>query len=335
MLSLLASLLLAVTPETPEPVPAKPLELRGVTLSGPEFAKKALPGIEGKHYHWPAAPEAEEFRRAGMNLIRLPFRWERLQPQPGGEFDPGYHAKLSATVRSFRAQGFEVLLDCHNYARHGDQVLGGALADGAFADLWRRLASEFKDDPHLRFGLMNEPHGLKSEDWVRAANAAIAAIRATGAKQAVFVCGNAWSGAHSWNAKWYGTPNAVAMLEVKDPADNIVFEVHQYLDRNGAGQKPDCASPEVGVEALQGFTTWLKQHKKRGFLGEFGGAVSPNSREAIDAMLKHMEENPEVWAGWAWWGGGQAWNPDYLFRLSSDRDGKAAPQMDWLKPHLR
>ena len=124
------------------------------------------------------------------------------------------------------------------------------------------------------------------------------------------------------------------MLQIVDPADKLVFEVHQYLDQKGAGQTPDCVSPQVGVEALSGFTAWLKQHKKRGFLGEFGGALSPNSKEAIQAMLKHMEANPEVWVGWAWWGGGQSWPQNYLFRLSPDARGQPAEQMSWLKPFL-
>lgn len=66
------------------------------------------------------------------------------------------------------------------------------------------------------------------------------AIRATGATNVVFVPGVAWTGAHSWNATFYGTPNAVVMATVRDPGNNYVFEVHQYLDSDSSGTNANC-----------------------------------------------------------------------------------------------
>jgi len=309
------------------PVPAKPLELCGVSLSGAEFGKGQSP--------YPGAAEAKYFQNQGMNLIRLPFLWERLQNKLDAPFDADELNRLKKLVEEITAQGQSVIIDVHNYARYQGKIIGSPeVPVKSFACFWKQLATSFKDNPRVLFGLMNEPHTMKSETWLASANAAIAAIRETGAKQTVFLCGNGWSGAHSWSHKWYGTANAEAMLQIVDPADKVVFEVHQYLDPKGAGETPDCVGPQVGVEALSGFTAWLKQHKKRGFLGEFGGAVSPHSKEAIHAMLKHMEANPEVWVGWAWWGGGQSWPQSYLFRLSPDKQDQPAAQMAWLKPFL-
>ncbi len=60
----------------------------------------------------------------------------------------------------------------------------------------------FKGNPKMLFGLMNEPHGMPTEQWLGAANAAIQSIRAAGAPQLILVPGNAWIGAHSWGGSW-------------------------------------------------------------------------------------------------------------------------------------
>ncbi len=49
-------------------------------------------------------------------------------------------------------------------------------------------------NPKVIFGLMNEPHDLPTENWLTAANVAIAAIRATGATNLITVPGNAFTG---------------------------------------------------------------------------------------------------------------------------------------------
>jgi hypothetical protein len=64
---------------------------------------------------------------------------------------------------------------------------------------------------------------------------------------------NLWPGAHSWYATDYGTANAVAMLNIADPANNTIFEVHQYLDGNSGGEGPDCVSGKIGSARLAPF----------------------------------------------------------------------------------
>src|SRR5690349_15494815 len=48
----------------------------------------AIPGVEGTTYTWPKP--ADHPLPTGMNIVRLPFQWERLQPALNGEFDVGY-----------------------------------------------------------------------------------------------------------------------------------------------------------------------------------------------------------------------------------------------------
>ena len=172
------------------PAPAKPLDLCGVSLSGAEFGKGKSP--------YPDAAEAKYFQNQGMNLIRLPVLWERLQHQLDTPCDADEIKGLKKLVEEITAQGQNVIIDVHNYARYQDQIIGSPEVPlSSFASFWKQLATSFKDNPKVLFGLMNEPHTMKSETWLTAANAAIAAIRATGAKQTIFICGNGWSGAHS------------------------------------------------------------------------------------------------------------------------------------------
>ena len=84
--------------------------------------------------------------------------------------------------------------------------------DQASTGFWRRLALAFKDNPKVQFGLVNEPRNMPTETWAQAAQAAVDAIRATGASQLITLPGNGYTGAWSWFEKtWYGTPNAEVM----------------------------------------------------------------------------------------------------------------------------
>ena len=329
-----------------EPAPAVPeiihagAMLRGISLAGADFGEGQLPGSHGKDYVYPDAKYANGyaspayFRHKGMTVFRLPFRWERLQPERNKPFAAAELERLQTTVSDLRALGATVILDPHNYARYQNELIGSAAVPIAdFADFWGRLATLYKADQDVSFGLMNEPHDMPSEQWRDAANAAIVAIRKTGAKNLILVPGNGWSGAHSWTQNWYGTPNAELMLTIDDPANNFAFEVHQYLDEDSSGRADVCVSEQIGVERMAAFTDWAKQHKKRAFLGEFNAGANPRCEAATQRLLNFVESNPDVFLGWAWWAGGPWWGSS--LRILEPKAGQDAPQMRWLEPRLR
>lgn len=70
---------------------------------------------------------------------------------------------------------------------------------------------------------------LTAETVLATMQAGIDGIRSTGAKNLITVPGNAYTGAHSWLQNYYGTPNSEVMIKIKDPQNNFVFEMHQYL----------------------------------------------------------------------------------------------------------
>ena len=321
----------AAPPSTPPA--AVPMPYRGVNLSGAEFGS-AIPGREGWDYGFPTNSEVDYFRAKGMNTFRVGFRWERLQPTAYGEFDAVYFGKLDALVTYATASGSTVILNPHNFARYyGSTVGSSAVPSAVFADLWKRLATRYASNAHVMFNLVNEPHDMPSEQWVSAANSAIAAIRTAGAANAIVVPGNAWTGAHSWNESYYGTPNALAMLDIKDPGNNSLYEVHQYLDATSAGVSPTCVSATIGSERLAGFVKWLRDNGKKGFVGELAAGENPTCDAAFKDMLDYMMKSTDVLAGWTYWAAGPRWSEGYIFSIEP-KNGVDATEMVRLKPYL-
>ncbi len=318
------------------------LPYRGVNMAGAEFAvdpsgNGSLPGTFGSSYTYPDAKYVSGYNSPsyfvgkGMTTFRLPFRWERLQPTRNAAFNAAELTRFTTTVDDLLATGAAVVIDPHNYARYGTALIGSAaVPDADFADFWGRLALLYRNNPRVIFDIMNEPHDISTEQWVSAANAAIAAIRATGANNLIIVPGNGWDGAFTWSDSWYGTPNSTAMLKIKDPGNNYAYEAHQYLDGNASGTGTDCSSSTIGSQRLAGFTSWLKANGKRGFLGEFGGGRGAVCLAALDDMLKHLEANSSVWLGWTFWAAGPWWGSDMLEPVNGQDDVR----LTMMLPHL-
>lgn len=313
-------------------------QYNGVNLAGADFGTGNLPGDFNSDYTYPTHAEVDYFVAKGMNIFRLPFMWERLQNDQNGPLNSEELARIRDFVSYAASKQTKVILDPHNGARYYGEIIGidgdlGALPVAAFEDFWTKLANEFKDNSNVIFGLMNEPNEMPTELWRDDANTAISAIRATGATNLILVPGNAWTGAHSWNDDWYGTPNATVMQTIVDPGNNYVIEVHQYLDSDSSGTSDVCVSATIGSERLQIFTNWLRQHNQRGFLGEFAGGRNNTCLDGLDDMLTYLDDNSDVWLGWAYWAAGPWWGED-IFTLEPQEDGSDRPQMAVLLEHL-
>ena len=90
--------------------------LGGVNLAGAEFGESNLPGDFGTHYTYPTHEEVDYFVGKGMNVFRLPFRWERLQLTLESPFDPVELGRLDDFVAYASGHGAWIILDPHNYA---------------------------------------------------------------------------------------------------------------------------------------------------------------------------------------------------------------------------
>lgn len=311
------------------------LKYAGVNLAGAEFKPKRLPGKAFKDYTFPTGKQLAYFADRGMNVIRLPFLWERLQPDLMAPLDRTQLKYIKSTVKLIKKHKMSVVLDLHNFGRYrGKEVGTEAVPDAAFANVWTQLAEAFANDPDVIFGLMNEPAKIPADRWARSAAAGIVAIRNAGAKNLVLVPGTYYSGAHSWRSTLKGVSNAQGLAGFKDPANNFAFEAHQYFDDDFSGTSETCRSPTVGAEALKGVTEWLRAQGRKGFLGEFGTSTNSTCLEALRGTLAFMQQNSDVWIGWTYWAAGGWWG-NYAFSVEPDRGGGDRPQMPILMEFAR
>ncbi|MEG3153851.1 cellulase family glycosylhydrolase [Sphingomonas sp. RB1R13] len=283
----------------------------GINLSGAEFGSGTNYGSD---YHYPGLDELSYYAARGVTSIRLPFTWERMQPALGGDLSSSELGYMKTLISNAQSLGISVIVDLHNYGRYGGNTIGSsAVSYQQFADFWGKLASALKGLPGLAgYDIMNEPHDMSSTTaWPTAAQAAVDAIRKVDMTTTVYVEGDNWSGASTWQQYNAG-------LNVYDPAHKLIYEAHQYFDRNNSGvysggYDSEGAYANMGADRLQPFADWLKAHNAQGFIGEFG-VPSNDARwlTVLDGFVKAMNANGI--SGTAW-GGGFWWNPDYVMRL--------------------
>jgi Ca2+-binding RTX toxin-like protein len=301
----------------------------GINLSGAEF------GGAGKRYGYdyiyPSANDLDFYASKGVELIRLPFKWERMQTSLGGELSAAELGHMKTFLAEAEARGMKVIIDVHNYGRYGNAVIGtDALPIETFADFWKKLAVELKDQKAvIGYDLMNEPHDMPSHDvWPRAAQAAVDAIRTVDMQTTIYVEGQNWAGATDW-------VRSNGNLHIKDPADKIVYEAHLYFDRDKSGTyknsyDKDGAYPDIGVDRVQGFLDWLDTHNYKGFIGEF--AVPNNDPRWLTVLDNFLAELDARGVDAAYWGAGSWWG-DYPMALRA-KDGSANPQLDVLEKYF-
>ena len=228
--------------------------LRGVNVAGGEFASPERdptsdfsnrnPGAYNVAYHYDSAATFRFLASRGIRLVRIPFRWERIQPSLGDPLDQNEARRLARVIGRAHGAGLRVILDLHNYGgfyedQRGRGVLrhlGEGSMDRDFADVWRRLARRFRGTPGVvGFDLMNEPIDVVSsggrdpaEVWRAASQLAVEAIRSTGDGTLVLVEGFGYAGVQGW-------PNTNPRPWIRDPADNVRYEAHQYFDLDHSG----------------------------------------------------------------------------------------------------
>jgi endoglucanase len=338
---------------SPVAAEAAPRPRRGVSLAGAEFGADGggfshrCRGVFGRDYTYQSERTVAYFCEQGLGLLRLPVRWERLQPRLGEALDENELDHLGAFVGWAKKHGGRVVLDIHNYGRYVVQRDGRPLAcvidqevDGAtpvrrdhFADLWRRLAERFRGEEAIHaYGLMNEPHDMGSSDWKAISQAAVDAIRGVGDHRRVLVCGDGWSGAHT-----FARVNGLRAW-VRDPAGRAAYEAHCYFDQDHTGRyrrsyaEEQAHDPQLewrGAERLLAFVGWCRTNGVAGFVGEFGiPAGEPGWDKVLADMLEVMDR-----AGMdgCWWAAGEWWRGYRLSLQPADDFRRPAPQLRLLK----
>ncbi|WP_417790900.1 glycoside hydrolase family 5 protein [Stutzerimonas xanthomarina] len=333
-LSLVAApVILPATPSAPIADVTLPtteqVQLVGVALSGAAFGPSVLPGKHGTNYIYPAESYYKKYAEQGLKLVRLPFLWERIQPQLDTELDTAQLTLLTQSLDFAHKHGVKVVLDMHNYYRYYRQPIGSeTVSIQSFANTWKRIALKVGKHPALSgYGLMNEPNtkGL----WPQAALAAAKEIRKVDQTNWIYVAGDRFSSAWHWPQS---NTQLIADPWMRDPQNNLIFEAHMYLDRDTSGMYADKAetfAPELGINRAKPFVDWLRTNKLRGFIGEMGVPnYAPDAIVAMDNLLGYLRENcvpMTYWAGGPWWG-------NYILALDI-AGGAEQPQLAVLRKH--
>lgn len=282
----------------------------GITLCGAEFGETRLPGVMGVDYTYPTTKDIEYFATKGIDLIQLPFKWERIQRRLGDLLDLTELNYIKKFVDDCAAKSIKVNLVLQNFGRY--QANGKTYVVGSYdlpaaylADFWKRMARAMFDKQNVyAFTIMAEPHDMGSYKWANTVQEVINGIREIDRYTTILVDGDNYSNPATWEQYNYD------LKYVHDAANKTVFNAHCYFDNDYSGHysksyDADGAYEYVGVERMKPFVEWLKQNGKRGYVGEFG--IPNNDKRWLTVMnnfLAYLQENnigASYWAAGSWW----------------------------------
>jgi endoglucanase len=297
----------ATTSPVTNPSPIDGKKAFGVNMGAAEYGR-CCPGSHGSDYQYPNASYFDYWKSHGLTIVRLPFRWERMQRSLNAPLDQTELGRLKAVADIAAARGMKIIPSPQNFGKYNGQNIGtAAVPYGAFEDFWRRLAQELRGHPGIwAYGLMNEP--ATNGEWIQGGYAAgLRGIRASDSSTLALVPGDDWTGAWSW-----GWSNRNKTITVNDP--NFMIEAHQYFDKNGSGTygqsyDGEGAYPNIGVDRLKPFEDWLRSKGYRGWIGEYGAPVSRDGRwgTVLQNTLQRIADSDVLTGGAAWQSG--PWGP--------------------------
>ena len=202
----------------------------------------------------------------------------------------GYLGALDFILANITSVGAKALIDCHTFGGGPGGFVGSPqLPISAFANLWQQISAHYKGNPGVRgYDLMNEwTNGFSSTTVFNAAQAAIYAIRGNGDTTPIYVEGTNYSGVWNWITGEGQPYNNANLYKLVDPAKNLIFSGHGYLNNNSSGStfsyayeeaKPGAAPPgyptsaTIGITREDGFIPWAMQYNVAMHHGEIAGS---------------------------------------------------------------
>jgi endoglucanase len=131
-------------------------------------------------------------------------------------------------------------------------------------------------------------------------------------------------------------------LDIKDPANNLVYSAHIYFDEDSSGlykvpYAKDGDKAGIVAKRVRPFVQWLRLRGFKGHIGESGVPRDhPGWLKVLDDMLKEVRASGDVLTGYAYWAGGD-WTDSWNLTVQPETDGKWTdrPQMKLLTEYLR
>jgi len=211
----------------------------------------------------------------GLNAFRLPVAWQYLvNNNLGGPLDPTNSAAYDKLVMGCVNAGAKMcIIDIHNYARYNGLIIAqdaGGPTNEQYTSLLSQLAAKYANVSQVAFDIMNEPHDIPSlPAWANSSQLAVNAIRAAGATtQQILIPGTNFTSATA-----FASTSGPVLLGVKNPdgtTDNLLFNVHQYLDSDASGTHSNCVMNNIDT-AFTPLAAFLRQNNRTAILTETGG----------------------------------------------------------------
>jgi endoglucanase len=283
----------------------QPIQLRGVNRSGTEYACVQGWGI----FDGPAdAASVAAMVAWHVNAVRLPLNedcWLGLNGVPSQFSGASYQQAIRDYVDLLHEDGLYAELSLHSSAPGTTAATGlSPILDADHGlDFWRSVASAFKDDPAVFFGLESEPFGVDFNCWLNGGDAcagqvsyvaagmqeALETVRSTGAGNVVAISGLRWANdLTGWLANMPADP-------LSPP--QVVAEAHVY-GNNECGGKDGGACLEATIGPVTQVVPVV--------FGETGEAYDEAecSADAMKVILPWADAHRVSYLAWTWsaWG---------------------------------
>ncbi|KAG2340983.1 glycoside hydrolase family 5 protein [Suillus weaverae] len=257
----------------------------------------------------------------GYNVFRLPVGWQYLtNDQMTGVLDETQFSKYNMLVSDCLSTGAYCVIDIHNYARYNGQIIGqGGPSNEIFAELWSNIASHWKNETKVIFGVMNEPHDIPNmATWAKYVllirrlqmilrilgnKAAVTAIREVGAvTQMILLPGTDYTSAQTF----VSSGSAGALGAVRNPDGtftNLIMDVHKYLDYDNSGTNTECVTNGID-NAWSPLTTWLRANGRQALNTETGGGNVDSCVTNVLQEITYQASQSDVILGYIGWSAG-------------------------------
>ena len=331
-----------VTPPSDPPVTPRITRLRGTNLVGMEgrydYDQTNGP-VADRDYAVHSNQIVDYLASKRIDSIRFLFSWEGMQSKLGGPIPAASSGNYKAYFDNYKrivdyatSKGMTVIIEPWQAssssgaggARWRGNLVGGSTVTSAhFADFWSKMATIYANNPRVAIGLVNEPNNMSTMSWFGIAQDAVNAIRKAGFTGEIYVPGNGWTGAGSWNDSWYdtGSPkrsNAYGWMNARgagkpllDPLGKMTVEVHTYADSDAGGSSTEVLSTTTTRLRVKVVTDWAKANSLKVWVGEVGMyASASNASGNWRDFVSYLDSSSDTLIGFAWWACGKPgwWN---------------------------
>lgn len=254
----------------------------------------------------------------GLNAFRLPVGWQYIVDSVGGTLNSNFQNYDQLVQACLNSGASMCIVDIHNYARYNGAIVGqGGPTNAQFASLWSQIATKYKSNTKVAFGIMNEPHDVDINEWATTVQAAVTAIRQAGATgNKILLPGNDYTSAGAFISNGSGAA-LMKVTNLDGSTTNLIFDVHKYLDSDNSGTHTSCTTNNVQV--FQTLGDWLRTNKRQAILTETGGGPSDSScLQDVCQELAELNTYADVYLGWTGWAAGAF---DSSYTLSETPNG--------------